>query len=253
MTARDHGHRRKMRKWRIATPLVFGCAGMLFWSSANSSDGTDLRPGRNDDLASLVRSESKQYQALEDRAAALNRDVDRLTGQVQDRSVRTERRKAAVLAGPAGFGHVEGGGLRVVLSDSPAEVRESSDENINLLIVHQQDIQAVVNAMWRAGAEAITVQGQRLVSTTGIKCAGNSVELQGIPYPQPFVIEAVGDPTALQAGVDADPYLTYYRSQSVDPAIAIGWEMNQSSDVVAPAYNGLRTLQYATALDPEDS
>ncbi|WP_343994723.1 DUF881 domain-containing protein [Nocardioides dubius] len=253
MTASNHGHRRKMRKWRIATPLVFGCAGMLFWSSANSSDGTDLRPGRNDDLASLVRSESKQYQQLEDRAAELNRDVDRLTGLVQDRSVRTERRKAERLAGPAGFGHVQGSGLRVVLSDSPSEVRETSDENINLLIVHQQDIQAVVNAMWRSGARAITVQGQRLVSTTGIKCAGNSVELQGIPYPQPFVIEAVGDPDVLEAGIDGDPYLSYYRSQAADPSIAIGWEMDQSERVVAPAYSGLRALEYATALDPEDS
>lgn len=235
-------------RWRWVTPAVFAVAGILLVASARTSDGTDLRPGRNDDLASLVRSEAAQQQEVEDRAAEMTRNVDRLSGLVDDRTVREARAEATLLEGPAGFSEVSGPGLTVVLSDAPEEVRETSDENINLLIVHQQDIQAVVNAMWRAGAEAITIQGQRLISTTGIKCAGNSVELQGIPYPQPFVIQAVGDPYVLQQGIDEDPYLDFYRTQSLDPDIQIGWEMATTESVVAPAYSGLRTLQYAEPL-----
>jgi len=248
MSPTPHGHRQKLGAWRLATPLVFGCAGLIFVVSAQVSDGTDLRPGRNESLAGLVKSESDQYQAIQERAADLTRDVDRLSGQVQDKGVRRARTEATRLEGPAGFDEVRGSGITVTLADAPAEVRESSDENINLLIVHQQDIQAVVNAMWRSGAEAITIQGQRLISTTGIKCAGNSVELQGIPYPQPFVIQAVGDPDRLQAGIDADAYLSLYRSQAADPSVAIGWEMEQTDHVVAPAYEGLRRLVHATPL-----
>ena len=64
--------------------------------------------------------------------------------------------------------------MTVVLTDAPAEIAESSQQDPNRLVVHQQDIQAVVNAMWKAGATAVTIQGQRVVSTTGIKCIGNS-------------------------------------------------------------------------------
>lgn len=222
---------------------------MIFVVSAQSSDGLDLRPGRTQSLAELVQNESDQYQRIRDRAAEMSRDVDRLSGQVDDTGVRRARREATELEGPAGFSEVEGEGLTVVLADAPLEVREESDENINLLIVHQQDIQAVVNAMWRSGAEAITIQGQRLISTTGIKCAGNSVELQGVPYPQPFVIQAVGDPDRLQAGIDSDAYVSLYRSQAADPSVAIGWEMEQTEHVVAPAYDGVRRLTHATPLE----
>ncbi len=248
MPTNSHRNHPIRARWRWVTPAVFAVAGLLLVASARSSDGTDLRPGRNDDLASLVRSEAAQQQEVEDRAAEMTRNVDRLSGLVNDSTVKEARAQANLLEGPAGFHEVSGAGLTVVLSDAPEEVREESDENINLLIVHQQDIQAVVNAMWKAGAEAITIQGQRLISTTGIKCAGNSVELQGIPYPQPFVIQAVGDPAALQAGIDSDAYLDFYRTQSVDPDIAIGWEMATTDSVRAPAYSGLRTLQHAVPL-----
>ena len=94
----------------------------------------------------------------------------------------------------------------------------------------------------------MTVQGQRIVSTTGIKWEANSVTLQGVPYPQPYVIEAVGDPDALAGSVEADPYLGLYRSQSVQPDIHIGWDMTPEDDVEAPAYDGLLDLSYAEPL-----
>ena len=58
----------------------------------------------------------------------------------------------------------------MVLTDAPPSVAESSQQDPNRLVVHQQDIQAVVNALWKGGATAVTIQGQRVVSTTGIKC-----------------------------------------------------------------------------------
>ena len=92
--------------------------------------------------------------------------------------------------------------------------------------MHQQDIQAVVNALWKGGAEAVTIQGQRVISTTGIKCEGNSVLLQGVPYPQPYVIEGVGDMGELTTAIAEDPYLQVYREQADDPDIAVGWDLD---------------------------
>ena len=249
MTPPDHertrDRRASRRRWRIGTPLVFALSGALFLISANNSQGTDLRPGRATTMASLVRSESANVEKLQARARELTRDIDDLSAAVDDEKVQEERAKARALRGAAGFTPVTGPGITVTLADAPREVRESSDNELYLFVVHQQDIQAVVNAMWDAGARAITIQGQRIISTTGIKCAGNSVELHGIPYPQPYVIRAVGDPTTLQERLDSDPYVLGYRRDAADPEIAVGWSMQQEAQLTAPAYGGIQGLSYA--------
>jgi uncharacterized protein YlxW (UPF0749 family) len=257
MTAADHertrehapaGHARNRlqgRGWRIATPLVFALSGALFLISAASSQGNDLRPGRVTTMASLVRSESKQVEALQAEAQSLREQVDDLSAAVDDETVQRARAEATSKRAAAGFEPVTGPGITVTLSDSPREVREESDQELKRLVVHQQDIQAVVNAMWDAGAEAVTIQGQRIITTTGIKCAGNSVELHGIPYPQPYVIQAVGDPDELEARIDADPYVSGYRIDAADPTIQVGWSMQQEAGIEAPAYAGVQALQFA--------
>ena len=94
----------------------------------------------------------------------------------------------------------------------PGGRHQPTTGDVNLLLVHQQDIQAVVNALWRGGAEAVTVEGQRIVSTTGIKCEGNAVQLRGRALPQPYVIPAVGDQGELLTAIEGTTHLQAYRA-----------------------------------------
>ena len=234
--------------WRIGTPIVVLLSGTLFVVSAQSSEGTDLRPGRYDDLAGLVNSEADRYESLTEDVNDLTDEVADLTSQVEDDAVQRLQAEVERLRDPAGLVEHQGPGVRVILSDSPDEVVDAASVDKNLFVVHQQDIQAVVNALWKGGASAVTVQGQRLISTTGIKCEGNSVLLQGVPYPSPYVIEAVGDPGRLTGAIARDDYLQIYRDQSEDPDIAIGWDLDLPDEVTAPAYDGLLDLSYAQPL-----
>jgi uncharacterized protein YlxW (UPF0749 family) len=237
--------------WRIATPLVGLLSGALFVVSAHSSEGTDLRPGRFTDLASLVRYDAARDKALKQRVADLNEQVSLLSSSVDNRQVRQYTRKASQMKRPAGLLPVSGPGVTVTLSDAPQSTgQETPDtvDNPNLLLVHQQDIQAVVNAMWKGGAVAVTIQGQRVVSTTGIRCIGNSVQLQGVPYSQPYRISGVGDVASLTSAIADDPYLQVYRADSADPDIAVGWDEAVEGKITAPGYDGLTDLQYAKAL-----
>lgn len=226
---------------------MVGLSGALFAVSAASSDGTDLRPGRYTDVASLVQAESRSYEQLQSRVTRLTGEVAQLTDAVQDPEVARIQRAAQRLEGPAGLQTVRGPGLTVTLSDSPTTLAAANtDIPAKLFLVHQQDVQAVVNAMWRGGASAVTIQGQRVVSTTAIKCEGNSITIQGVPYPQPYVISAVGDPTALQNSVETDSYLELYIAQSQQPDIQIGWSATPEAEITAPPYEGLLDLSYAT-------
>lgn len=231
--------------WRIGTPAVVLASGALFIVSATNSQGTDLRPEGNTSLSSLVSNEASHYHRLQTQVADLNHEVAALTRQVGSTSVRRYQQESSGLKLPAGLTPVSGAGLTVTLADAPDSLIQSTNGDPNRLVVHQQDVQAVVNALWRGGATAITIQGQRIISTTGIKCAGSAIQLQGVPYPEPFVIKAVGDINSLTASLDNDAYVSLYREQAADPTIDIGWSMEPSSEIHAPAYDGVLDLSYA--------
>lgn len=249
-----HRHSRRSLAWRIGTPTVVLLSGALFAVSAADSGGTDLRPGRYTDLASLAEAEADDVKELQAQVRDLEEDVDRLSEDVKSFRVRNTRHEVERLYDPAGLVPRTGPGVSITLSDSPDELFEdardagASGDVLRRYVVHQQDIQAVVNALWRAGAEAVVIEGQRVVSTTGIKCEGNAVQLQGVPYPEPYDIQAVGDPTALLSALDTDPIVAGYRADADDPEIAIGWDVDTEQQVEAPAFEGLVDIQYAEPL-----
>ncbi|WP_246081723.1 DUF881 domain-containing protein [Nocardioides litoris] len=241
---------RRSAGWRFGTPAVVLVCGALFVVSGTNSQGTDLRPGRYTSLASLTEGASRSYQDLQARADRLGAEVEQLTEQVDDAAVRKERRRAERLRGPAGLEPVSGEGVTIVMSDAPEEQieeavgRPDAQADVDLMVVHQQDLQAVVNALWAGGAAAVTLQGQRLVTTTGIQCSGSQVQLQGVPYPEPYTIQAVGDPDALVAALDDDADVAGFRYDALRPEVGVGWDLTED-EVEAPAYDGLLDLEVA--------
>jgi uncharacterized protein YlxW (UPF0749 family) len=225
---------------------MFLAAGAMFVVSALNSEGSDLRPDRSSDLSSVVSDERRDVEALQTRVAQLHADVQRLTSELNDPVVDQAIAKVDELKAPAGLDPVTGPGLTVTLADSPKTVAQTTAQPPRYLVVHQQDIQAVVNAMWIGGAKAVTIQGQRVISTTGIKCSGNVVRLHGIPYGQPYVISAVGDRNKLFDAIMASHYLQVYRYQSALPDVQIGWDLQLDIRLTAPGYDGTLDLTYAT-------
>ena len=234
--------------WRVATPVVVLLSGALFGVSAKQSDGLDLRGGRLTDLASVVRAERDEAADLTAQAAALNDEVETLSTRLGDRSVSRVQDEIATLVGPAGLTERTGSAIQVTLDDAGLDARLNYQGDPNDLVVHQQDIQAVANAMWSAGAAAVTIQGQRLISTTGIKCEGNQVTLHGIPYSPPYVIVGIGDQARMEAELTTDPILATYRDYTTIPGGGVSWEMVSLDSATAPAYSGLLDLTYATPI-----
>ena len=236
------------------TPLVMALTGVMFYLGAASTDGgTDLRSGRYTDLASLVRSESRAARLLTAQAEELRAEIAKTTDEIDDAQVAKRRIEVEALSAPAGLTPVSGPAVTVTLSDAPEEVINATDPNdIYKVIVHQQDIQAVVKAMWKGGARAITVQGKRLITTTGIKCEGSAVLLGGSPYPQPYVITAIGDQATILQALEFDATLQKYREDAASPEIDVGWDLSTEAIATAPAYDGLQQLNFATPTDPTE-
>lgn len=99
----------------------------------------------------------------------------------------------------AGYTDLQGEGVVIKLEDSQRELREG--ENPNDLVIHDQDILILLNDLKVAGAEALSVNGQRIVGNTEIKCTGATIKVNGFTYGQPFIIKAIGNPEQLEAAV----------------------------------------------------
>ena len=241
--ARGRTYRLQPLLWKLAAPAVFVLAGALFITSGVSAEGTDLRAGRYDDLGDVVEAEADKLEELRARQADLVAQVDELTAALGDTDTGTVQAAADALKEPAGMKPVSGPGLTVTLSDAPEAVQDTAETDINNLVVHQQDIQAVVNALWSSGAEAMTIQGQRVVSTTGVRCVGNTVVLHDVPYAPPYVISAVGPPDALLDGLSSSPYIGFYLEAVAE--YQLGWDVRIESDLEMPGYVGSTELSYA--------
>jgi uncharacterized protein YlxW (UPF0749 family) len=231
----------------LVTPAAFVAAGVLLVASAVNSGGTDIRAERYGDLADLARQETDRVRDLRAEVRSLQGDVEELSEGVDSGALAALQRQVEGLEAPAGLTAVSGPGLTITLEDAPEEIRESAGDQVSNAIVHQQDIQAVVNALWAGGAEAMTLQGQRVISTTGIKCVGNTVLLHGVTYSPPYVISAIGDPDELRSSVDRNPYIAAYR-QAVDQW-QLGWELEEEGEIEAPAFNGSVELEHAQPAD----
>ncbi|QWC86363.1 DUF881 domain-containing protein [Nocardioidaceae bacterium] len=239
-------------RWRIALPVATSVAGLLVATSYVDADGTDLRAvDRRTDLADLVVAAGERVEAAQQRVTRLQDEVDGLVAEAADSAAGTELDDVEAeldgLRQQAGLAPVAGPGLTVVLDDAPDRAIDAADETgevpVSDLVVHQQDIQAVANALWEGGAEAMTIRGQRVVATTGIKCVGNSVILHGVPYSPPYDISAVGDPAALRAALQTSSYVGSYRE--VADAFGLGYVVLSADELRMPAYTGTTALRHA--------
>jgi uncharacterized protein YlxW (UPF0749 family) len=114
------------------------------------------------------------------------------------------------------------------------------------MVVHQQDVQAVVNALWAGGAEAMMLMDQRVISTSAVRCVGNVLILQGRVYSPPYVIRAVGNQEQMRASLERSNALRIYR-QYVD-VLGLGYQVSSQRSMTMPGYDGALDLRYATAV-----
>ena len=234
----ERGERRASTPYRVLVPVTALAAGLLFAVSASSAQGTDLRAERRE-VADLIGQQQRDVEELERQAAALRQEVAGAADSAAQRDARVEaqRQRAAAVAPAAGLTGMTGPGLRVSLDDAPRpEGGEPASDNPDDLVVHQQDLQAVVNALWSGGAEALTLMGERIVSTSAVRCVGNTVVLHGQVFGPPFVVEAIGDPTALRAALDSSPGVAFFRT-FVD-RFGLGYDVTRADSLDLPAYDG---------------
>ena len=136
-----------------------------------------------------------------------------------------------------GLTEVTGSGVTITLNDSQ---NLNNILNISDALVHDVDVLAVINELKNAGAEAISINDQRLVPTTGITCGGNIIDINGEKVGAPFIIKAIGLPEQLAALERPGGYLNLLKEK-----YSIVAELKREKSITIPKYNGVINFKYA--------
>lgn len=195
----EPAHGRGQAVWLVCGALL---VGLLLGVAAN--DAAARAPGAEQARRGLVedvrearaRTDELGRRAAELGAARNAAQAEALASDAQGRTVlgQLERLEGAVSSVP-----VAGPGLRITVAD-----KESGDQN---QAVFDRDLQALVNGLWAAGAEAVSLSGVRLHPRATIRQAGGAVLVDNRPVSQPYLIEAIGDPENLHIRfVETDGY-----------------------------------------------
>jgi uncharacterized protein YlxW (UPF0749 family) len=240
---------RRPSAWGALVPVVALAAGLLFATSGRAAQGTDLRAGEIADLAQLIEQRNHDQDLQREQLAELEAQVDRLTAQAASRNsdVADAQEEAAVGAVSVGSVGLRGPGVVITLDDAPSRPDGSlpTGARPDDVVIHQSDVQAVVNALWAAAADGVAVMDQRLIATSAVRCVGNTLLLQGRTYSPPFVITAIVDADAARAQLAVSPQVAVFQ-QAVE-AFGLTFEVIEQSEVTVPEYDGPLALEYATA------
>lgn len=142
----------------------------------------------------------------------------------------------------AGLTDVDGEGVIVTLNDSRDIPSGASAANY---IIHDRDLRDIVNELIASGAEAISINDERICGKSSIRCVGPTITINNKYCAPPYVIKAIGHPSTLEAGLNI-------RDGVVDIMRQFGIEVNivKTNNVQIPKYKGAVTFQYAHTVEP---
>ncbi|KAA0933596.1 MULTISPECIES: DUF881 domain-containing protein [Streptomyces] len=242
---------RRFKPVRLLTVGVFALAGLIFFTSFDTAKGTNIRTDASLlKLSDLIQERSHKNGQLDETNGSLRDDVESLAER-DNGSTAAEEAKLAALEKNAGTQKLRGKALTVTLDDAPPNAKAKlpgyPEPQPDYLVIHQQDLQAVVNALWQGGAKGIKVMDQRLISTSAVRCVGNTLILQGRVYSPPYRIQAVGDPEKLEEALTASPaiqnYMVYVN------VYGLGWKVEENGTTTLPGYSGTVDLHYAKPVE----
>lgn len=146
----------------------------------------------------------------------------------------------------AGFEDVQGPGIIVKMADNMDE--NAYGQEFDLDLIHDADVLRIINDLRSAGAEAISINEQRVLSISEIKCGGPIIRINDKSVATPIYIKAIGDPKLLNAAINA-PNTYGYALKTIDQIII---ETSVEDEIVIPAYIGRFNFQYAKPIKEGD-
>ncbi|MDD3654354.1 MAG: DUF881 domain-containing protein [Desulfotomaculaceae bacterium] len=233
----------KLKSFYLSVALAGLVIGLIlsvqFRMTMDIQDNETIR--RTQELADQVAQLKKEQEVLQPQLIRMREQLESLSTGPLSSQIKEELEMATMFSG---LSALTGSGLEVSLKDS--DVSQARNDNPDLYVVHDEDILRVVNELKAAGAEAVAINGQRLVANTGISCSGPAVRINKKALVPPFVITAIGSPETMEGALKMRggvvEYLQFYGIQV---------SVKKLERLTIPAYSGSVKMDYVTDKEPE--
>jgi uncharacterized protein YlxW (UPF0749 family) len=196
-----------------------------------------LAPNINTGLSRAVRDKDKEIASLREQNTQLQNTMAQ--GDGQSKMLNQELQKMKLLAG---LTEVKGPGIILTLQDSPTGPPSNRTFEAENYLIHDWTIQRALHELNASGAEALSINGQRVTSRTPVRCVGPTAMINNVPTASPYEIKAIGDPNTLAGGLTIrDGFADSLRSY--DPRMV---KIEKKQGLAIPAYTGSTEFRYAT-------
>lgn len=207
----------------------------------------ETSPLRRAELQRLVEQRRATIRDLSSEVSVLSDRVDQVRARAGKGSAEVERTVETLeeLARVVGLQAVEGPGVVVELSDSTR--RATTRDELTDFRIQDVDLQLVANTLWRGGAEAVSVNGRRLTSTSAIRKAGTAILVNYRAVSSPYRIMAIGDPDALLDVLERSDIAERFAVWK--EIYGLGFSLRSEESLEAPALSGLQDLRHAVPVE----
>lgn len=236
------------KEWEFSLVIVSFILGLLlatqFRAQQNISAATPSK--RLDELALTLTEVEKEKEKMQDEVYNLREQIKEYEkiaaeGKSLMGAIKDELDKTRAMAG---LSAVKGEGVMISMQDS--SIKAQPGEDPNMYLIHQEDIMQVRNELLAAGAEAIAINGQRLISNSEIRCVGPTVIVNGTRLAPPYEISAIGNPADLETALTMQGGI----AELLEP-LGIKLNIRKLSNLQIPAYSGSIIFKYGKILDNE--
>jgi uncharacterized protein YlxW (UPF0749 family) len=223
--------------------IVLGIMLAVQFKTTERYVDTNLSTARTEELTQALNNVTEERDTLAQEVINLRakldnaRKTDQATADLQE-EIQKANLYAALLP-------VEGKGIILTLNDSNRTLQ--AGENLSSDLIHDQDLLIIVNELKASGAEAISINGERIAAMSEIRCAGTTILVNWNKIAPPFTIKAIGNPDMLESGV-------LIKNGYLESLKLLGFPVNiqKAEKIDIPAYNGRVKFAFGAPMEQKE-
>ena len=196
---------------------------------------------RNDELKDSLLQWEEKYNNMTEELEDSNKELERIRLSSTKYDSSSTEKSENLEKNNLQLGLVDVSGEGIIITAKDGQVAKAAD-NLSDYLVHDVDLREIVSELSNAGAEAISINDQRIVNTTCIVCAGNVISINGEKVTSPFVIKAIGNQERLYGINRPGGYMQYMKEYT-------SLDIKKSNSVKIKKYNGALNFKYAESVN----
>lgn len=223
--------------------FLLGLMLVAQFRSMQTGAGSITSLQRSQELTAELKKVMEERNLLKEEISDLRKRISDYEDSASKVSALTEamQKELEKIRMAAGLLAAQGPGVIVTLDDST--LAKQSGEDANLFLVHDEDLLKVINELFAAGAEAISVNGQRIITTSEVRCVGPTVIVNSVRLAPPFVIKAIGESETIESSLKM-------RGGVVETLQIFGIQVSikKMDNIDIPAFDGSTQFKYLKPL-----